>query len=468
MTSAFKWAALALLVAGAAGAADPATGYQPERRVRQSTTLGWAFAAGKGAKLPREHDSRKVRYQLFVPESYKADRTWPLVVFVPPGDAPLGWKSWSGPCKKGDYLFCAPYGAGGDCPPAQRVRILCDVLEDVCRDYRIDPDRTILVGQDNGAAVAFRLAAALPESFGGVVLINGDGPLPPLEHSLSRLAGRLSVALIAGEKERARARVEKYFAPLLSEMKVRSKLWLDPVKEGENPRAATLEGALDWLQADLKRRSADTKEHAASGPTSVLEQARKESLQARTLLRATATLEWLTERYPATSTARKAKEVLDEMDQDDQTKKKLAEHREEWRRTVLTAQAKALEKFGRLAEARKSWLEAAELGPAPQRKQAAAEARRLAAVIEKGAYLGLTFVGQTTTVKSTASGGPARLAGLRAGDRVKKIDGVAVDSPADVRKIVAAKKPGDEVEFEVERKGSSMKVPVTLGSAPVE
>ena len=466
MASRVRWAILLLLVVGHAGAAEPATGFQ-ERRVRQGTSLDWDFAAGKGAKLPREHDSRRVRYQLFVPESYKANRSWPLIVFVAPGDAPLAFKYWSGPCEKSDVLFCAAHGAGGDCPEAQRFRIVCDALDDVRRDYRIDPDRTYLVGQDGGAPIAFRLAAALPETFGGVVLINGDGPLPRLEYSLTRMSGRLSVALIAGEKEPARARMERYFAPLLSELGIRSKLWLADVKEGEHPRAATLEAALDWLQAGVKRRVEDTKENVA-GPGAMLEQARRERLDDKTLAGAAAKLQWLSERYAGTVTARKAKELLDELNKDDETRRKLVEHQDEQRRRVLAAKARALEKLGSLAEARKAWLSAAELGPAPQKKQAEAEAKRLAALLAKGAYLGLTFVGETTAVKSTATGGPARLAGLRAGDRVEKVAGTAVDSPAAVRKLIAAKKPGEEVVFEVKREDEVLKIRVTLGSVPVE
>lgn len=468
MGSRVRWVILSLLIFAVADAADPVTGLQQDRRVRQSTSLAWDFAAGHGAKLPREHDSRRVRYQLFVPESYKADRTWPLLVCLPSGDAPLGWKQWSAACEKSDVLFCAPSGAGGDCPEAQRFRILCDVLDDVSREYRIDPDRTYLVGQDSGAAVAFRLATALPEAFGGVVLLNGDGPLPPLEHSLTRLRERLSVALVAGEKEHVRPRAEKYFAPLLSDLGVRSKLWLAAVKEGEQPKSATLEEVLDWLQEDVKRRVAETKANGDSGPATVLDQARKERLDAKTLLRAAAKLHWLTQRFPATTTARKAQELLDELNQDEQTHKSLAEHQDEHRRKVLAARAAALEKFGRLGEARKAWLDAADLGPAPLRKQARAEARRLEGLLAKAPYLGLTFVGQTTEVKGTAAGGPARIAGLRPGDRVEKLDGVEVDSPSAVRKLIEAKRPGDEVEFLVRRDKAARTISVSLGSQPIE
>src|SRR5438105_990710 len=73
------WAAL-LLALPAPALADPPTGFLDKRKVRAATTLDWSFAAGRGAKLPRDHDPRQVRYQLFVPEAYKSTAAWPLLV----------------------------------------------------------------------------------------------------------------------------------------------------------------------------------------------------------------------------------------------------------------------------------------------------------------------------------------------------------------------------------------------------
>src|SRR5437773_1058302 len=69
-------------------------------KVTAPTRLDWAFAVqGFGPKagvLPADFDSTKQRYQLFTPKNYKADKTtaWPLVVFISPGDTPLGLTSW--------------------------------------------------------------------------------------------------------------------------------------------------------------------------------------------------------------------------------------------------------------------------------------------------------------------------------------------------------------------------------------
>src|SRR5262249_23023647 len=147
---------------------------------------------------------------------YKDMSAWPLVLAVSPGDAPLEWRDWEGLCEKKEILFAVAYGAGNDCDTAQRVRMVCDVLDDIRRAYRISPDRAYIVGHRGGSSRAMRRAAAMPELFGGVLLINGDGEPPRSDWLLMRLAERLSVALVCGEEEPARPQVEKYRAPLLA------------------------------------------------------------------------------------------------------------------------------------------------------------------------------------------------------------------------------------------------------------
>src|SRR5262245_15558777 len=72
-----------LLLAAVAGspAAAAEKGFEPEARVREPTRLDWAFAAGAEAgKLPAGYDSRRLRYQRYVPPAYSPSRAWPLVL----------------------------------------------------------------------------------------------------------------------------------------------------------------------------------------------------------------------------------------------------------------------------------------------------------------------------------------------------------------------------------------------------
>lgn len=70
-------------------------------------------------------------------------------------------------------------------------------------------------------------------------------------------------------------------------------------------------------------------------------------------------------------------------------------------------------------------------------------------------------------VGRVSPGGPAERAGLRAGDRILAVDGVAVeDFPALVEAI--SSKPGRDVLIEYEREGAVARVRVTTESDPVE
>jgi putative serine protease PepD len=61
---------------------------------------------------------------------------------------------------------------------------------------------------------------------------------------------------------------------------------------------------------------------------------------------------------------------------------------------------------------------------------------------------------------------PAARAGLQNGDVVTAIDGEAVDSADELRRLVDSKSPGDSVELTLERDGSTETVDVTLGTRP--
>jgi hypothetical protein len=161
------WAALLALSALAAEppARGPETGFRPEVRVHEATRLDWEFAAralGPGpARLPTGYESRRQRYQLFVPPSYKPTRAWPLVLFVSPGDDPLGWRK---PCEDGEALFCAAYGAGNNAL-LEWVAARCDRTEaaeragKLLREIRVDRRKGKLLGEQ-AAVAARRLLAA--------------------------------------------------------------------------------------------------------------------------------------------------------------------------------------------------------------------------------------------------------------------------------------------------------------------
>ena len=63
-------------------------------------------------------------------------------------------------------------------------------------------------------------------------------------------------------------------------------------------------------------------------------------------------------------------------------------------------------------------------------------------------------------------GTPAAEAGLQNGDVVTEVDGESVESADELRQLIDAKRPGDQVELTVQRDGDTQTLEVTLGTRP--
>jgi len=103
--------------------------------------------------------------------------------------------------------------------------------------------------------------------------------------------------------------------------------------------------------------------------------------------------------------------------------------------------------------------------------------REVVPLLERGerikrAYLGLESAPATPSspsgaeVQTVIQDGPADDAGIRPGDIITRVDGVDVREPDDVSGAIANNQPGDEVDVEVERGGSTVTIEVTLGTRP--
>ena len=85
-------------------------------------------------------------------------------------------------------------------------------------------------------------------------------------------------------------------------------------------------------------------------------------------------------------------------------------------------------------------------------------------------YLGVSSVASTVgpgaVVAGVAGGGPAERAGLLVGDSIRKVGGRTVQAPEDIAAAIESRRPGDEIDVEVQRAGSSRTLRVTLGTRP--
>jgi serine protease Do len=81
--------------------------------------------------------------------------------------------------------------------------------------------------------------------------------------------------------------------------------------------------------------------------------------------------------------------------------------------------------------------------------------------LEAQDYLGLPDT-NGVLVEQVTSGYPADKAGIRPGDIIRKIEGQSIRGNTDLLRIISTRKPGDDVELEVFRKGKTFKVTATL------
>jgi dienelactone hydrolase len=464
---------------GARAADPPRTGFQPEVTVAVQTRLDWQFAAAgfgaKASRLPADYESDRQRYQLFVPPAYNPEQAWPLVVFISPGDDPLGWRYWQKPCEAAGALFCAAYGAGNNCPPGQRVRMVLDMLDDVRRHYRIDPDLTYLAGFSGGGRMACTIAFALPEYFGGVVPICGTNPLNDLAYLRHRVRDRLSVAFVTGADDFNRAENEDYMAPLFQALGIRSRLWVVPKLGHAVPGPEELGEVYGWLADDLKRRREDARAYPglAVAPGEVptpLRQASRQLAAAQADLQhpertweAVALLQGVVKRWGKTEAGERAQKLLEDVQADPKQAARIAEQGGLEERQLLIAQAEALEHWGDLPRARQAWrLLLKEHPQSPEGRKAAVALRRL----QRMPYLGVVFGGPSLKVEQVDGKGPAGLAGILTGDVVLQFGNTKVGSLAELRRVLQSHEAGDRVPVEVKRGDKTVALTVELGALP--
>lgn len=393
-----SWPRAVLAIVVLAAVSTPAaaqavkTGLSSEVVVKQPTRLDWQFATrgfGAGAdKLPEGYDSTKQRYLLYVPKTYSAKKAWPLIVFVSPGDDPGGWNAWKKTCEDNGVLFCAPYKAGNTTPIGPRVRIVLDVLDDVRRQYVIDSQQTYITGFSGGGRMACSIGFALPEYFGGVAPICGVNPLPTLTYLQHRVRERQSVAFITGETDFNRKENEVYLHPQFEELGIRTKLWVVPKLAHGIPAPAVLGEVYRWLADDVKRRQADATAYpqlnvapaeapsAAQQAERLLEAAQVDLKQAGRAWQGVALLQGVRSRWPAA--AAQAKQALEKVSDDITLLKRINEQGGADERRFLAAQAKALQRFGKLDLALRTWEQLQERQPdSVEGRLAAAEIKKL-------------------------------------------------------------------------------------------
>ncbi len=323
--------AIILMLLPAALAATPlAPGYHAKVMVGEATRIDWTFAVSNRSLakvpdgwLPDGYNSAAQTYELFVPPRRDTKKALPVVLYISPGDKPeSAWKNFGPACKALGMIYAAPYGAGNDCPPKQRVRIVLDVLDDIRRNYPTDPDRTYLTGFSGGGRIACVVGFALPELLGGVMPLCAGGELrdePWLRH---RAIDRLSVALVTGTGDFNKGEVERLRGPFLKEVGVRTRVWTQQGLGHGLPSDKTLLEALRWLDEGVAKRAALAKAHPATRAAantaadreaharSLLDEGKRRLSAPATLYSGLMLLKGVLERYPDLDAGAEAKKTL--------------------------------------------------------------------------------------------------------------------------------------------------------------
>jgi predicted peptidase len=158
--------AAALLAAVTARAADPAVGFLD--------------------RVHKDSDGKEAKYVLFVPQDYKGDKAYPLILFLH-GSGETGddgvkqTKVGLGKAIKNDeknfpYLVVFPqsqkrtWRAGS----SDADRALA-ILDEVRKEYKVDPKRIYLTGLSMGGFGTWSLAAKYPDRWAAIVPICGGG-----------------------------------------------------------------------------------------------------------------------------------------------------------------------------------------------------------------------------------------------------------------------------------------------------
>jgi predicted esterase len=238
------------------------TGHHPQVPVLAPGRLDWTFVASHQS-LDREpstetsdYDSTQQTYELFVPPSYDPRRFYPMIIHVSPGSRSGAWGIWQTVAQQHDVIIAGAHNAGNDVEMGRRCRIVLDVLDDVRRRFRIDPDRTYISGTSGGGNAASRVAFALPELFGGAIPIVGTWNLRLEPMVRRRVRERLSVAVLTGERDFNRNEMEREFYPVLAAHQVRARLWVYPGIGHAVPNPRQLDEVFHWVEAGLPERRA--------------------------------------------------------------------------------------------------------------------------------------------------------------------------------------------------------------------
>jgi hypothetical protein len=215
--------------------------------------------------------------------------------------------------------------------------------------------------------MACAIGFALPEYFGGVIPLCGTNPFSGPTYLRHRAEERLSVAFVTGETDMNRKENEVYMEPWFEEIGIRSKLWVVPKLGHAIPPASVVSEVHAWLAEDLKRRREDAKARpklavahddtpsAAEQATRLIDVAGADLKDPARTWRGVALLQGVAQRWPKSQGANQARAMLQKVSDDETLLLRIEKQGTADEVKSLSAQAKALERFGAIPKAIEAW-----------------------------------------------------------------------------------------------------------------
>jgi pimeloyl-ACP methyl ester carboxylesterase len=358
---------LALLVAtvfpplAVAQSKAPAVGYSDKVKVSAATRLDWTFVLTNrsAAEVPPDwlpdYESTSQQFELFVPARRDPKQPLPAMLFISPGNQPAGWKSFENACKQLGFVFIGVRNAGNETPGKKRVRIVLDTLDEVRRLLPLDPDRTYVAGISGGGRIACAVGFALPELFGGVMPICAAGDLRDESWLRQRVIDRLSVACLTGDSDFNRGEVERLRGPMLKDVGVRTRVWVQPKLGHAMPNDRTIQEALRWLEEGLPKRREQAKRYPAAriaadaapsreeAAAALFAEAKKRLGEKETLYSGLMQMKGCMDRWPDLDTGKEARKLL--LEYEDKTEKPWEADDIAEQRRFLIARARAIDAY---------------------------------------------------------------------------------------------------------------------------
>ena len=137
-------------------------------------------------------------YTCYVPECYRAERSWPVLLTLHGGsgnDEDFLW-TWLKYAKSRGYLLVSAKSFGPTWFPWDAPSLMF-ILDEIQARYHVAPDRILLTGLSDGGSFSYEVGFAWPERFHGLAVVAGI--LRP--HQRSAQASQLPVYIAHGAQD---------------------------------------------------------------------------------------------------------------------------------------------------------------------------------------------------------------------------------------------------------------------------